>query len=458
MSVFPGLPRRRPWTMSVAKDLLLVHLRHQLGLSREPDERLGSDASRLLHLLEFQLRTLKLQPAVVETLLSLTLMHGGLVRGLQCWPRSLATLRHLCQKYGSSKYTSLVGLCIGMLAGTEEDLEAARRQARCLPVEVLNPAVLELLRVLYRRDGGLASFCAELVSTAGWDAPLIRAVLALAGGEETDSIYERLSDRVKSAGEVDGLIALLVSVQGTVENLLCAHDCLVRLGYPLGGTQQFSRALDMALRRMSPPFEGIRWIFGNICLNLNRLLDGPSSGTSLQVAVEILQVLINYHDVQQSLGKLLRLLSSSGSVAESSLELVLPIASLVERSLERGGGQLRPAWRLLCQQLLSSAGTCNALLEAIEGGSCPGPLWTVELLDLINPRLQHYLAVGDKALALLQRAMDGIFSVDRVGDPLPVGIMPPSARAPDQIVGRLFCPPLHQSGCISQGPIIAIPS
>ncbi|MBX9641613.1 MAG: hypothetical protein K2X97_18410, partial [Mycobacteriaceae bacterium] len=64
----------------------------------------------------------------------------------------------------------------------------------------------------------------------------------------------------------------------------------------------------------------------------------------------------------------------------------------------------------------------------------------------------------DKALALLQRAMDGIFSVDRVGDPLPVGIMPPSARAPDQIVGRLFCPPLHQSGCISQGPIIAIPS
>lgn len=454
-AVSPGLP----WTMSIARDLLLVHLQHQLGLSREPDERLAADASRLLHLLEFQLRTLKLQPAVVEMLLSLTLAHGGLVRRLPCWPRSLATLKYLCQKYNSSKYTALVVLCIGMLADTGEDLEAARRQARCLPAEVLNSVVLELLRALYQRDGGLASFCAELVSTVGWDAPLIRAVLAVAGGEETDSIYERLSDQVKSADEVGGLIGLLVNAQGTVENLLCAHDCLVRLGYPLDGTRQFSRALSAALGRMGPPFEGIRWVFANICLNLNRFLDGPRSGTTLKVAVEILQVLIGYHDVQQPLGKLLGLLlSSSGSMAESGLGLVLPIASLVERSLERGEGQLRSAWRLLCRQLLSSAETRNALLEAIEGGPCPGRLWTVELLDLVNPRLQHYLAVGDRTLALLQRATEGILAVGRAGDPLPVGITRSTVRRPDRILGRFFRPPLHQSSCLPQGPIIAIPS
>lgn len=276
--------------------------------------------------------------------------------------------------------------------------------------EALSPETMQLLISLASTTEALLTECVKVL---GWDqgALIIRKFIGLwhfMNENSHELPLESLCDLVTNNQDLLHFLSLYDSVaQVTLDQLLPAHDLLVKFEYPQDCLVSFAQILDRALSTDNPPPS---FPIVNICSNAERILsslDGPASLESkarrfLGVTRSINGLCrLPGREISKLLNTVIRCLSAV-SIGPEELET---ISLLVDHSSQHHREIAKKLWFTACQPVLSNKLLIEKYLGLMETSSRPWTLLHPLLLSLSDTKLQFYQLYGKPALLTLARVV-----------------------------------------------------
>lgn len=280
---------------------------------------------------------------------------------------------------------------------------------------IQNPEILlpETMQLLFSLSDSAEALLTECIRALGWDqgSLLIRAFIRLWPAMNKDSHDFPLESLCDLATESTHLLYFLslydVFAHTKLEQILPAHDLLVRFGYPHDCLAPFAQILDRVLSTNVPPPS---FPIVNICSNAERILSSLNDSTGLEGRARIfLGVIRSISGLcnlpGREIEKLLNIVAKCLSVVSISPDELEIISLLVDRSSQHHREVSKRIWFITCQPVLSNKLLIEKYLKLMDASSRPWNLLHPLLLSLSDTKLQFYPLYGKLALSTLARVV-----------------------------------------------------